>query len=70
MLISDEHFAKFKAIYKEEFGEEAYNKMTEQQLLESAIKLITLMKAVYEPMTKTEFDSIQERRKLTMDKVF
>lgn len=46
MLISDEHFAKFKEIYKKEFGEEEFNKKTEQQLLESATKLITLMRIV------------------------
>ena len=47
MLISNEHFTKFKEIYKEEFGKEAYNKMTEQQLLESATKLLRLVEIVY-----------------------
>ena len=47
MLISDKHFAEFKRLYKEEFGDEAYNKMTEQQLLESATKLLRLVEIVY-----------------------
>lgn len=47
MLISNEHFTKFKELYKEELGEESYNKMTEQQLLESATKLLKLVEIVY-----------------------
>lgn len=47
MKISEKHFLEFKKLCKEEFGEEAYNKMTEQQLLESATKLVTLMEVVY-----------------------
>lgn len=50
MLISDEQFKKFKKLYKEEFGEEKYNKMTEQQLLESATKLLKLVEIVYKPI--------------------
>ncbi len=52
MLISDKHFAEFKRLYKEEFGDEAYNKMTEQQLLESATKLLRLVEIVYRPNNK------------------
>lgn len=52
MLISDEQFSDFKKLFREEFGEEEYNKKTDQQLYESAIKLITLVKIVYEPITK------------------
>jgi len=47
MYISEEHFAKFKVLMKEQVGEEEYSKMTEGQLLESATKLITLMEIVY-----------------------
>jgi len=47
MLISDKHFAGFKELYKKEFGEEEYNKKTEQQLLESATKLLRLIEIVY-----------------------
>lgn len=56
MFISDKHFAEFKRIYKEEFGEEKYNKLTDQQLLESATKLITLMKIVYKPISKEDYE--------------
>jgi hypothetical protein len=49
MLISDKNFIKFKELCKEEFGEEAYSKMTEQQLLESATKLVRLVEILYRP---------------------
>jgi hypothetical protein len=49
MTLSEEQFSQFKKLYKEEFGEEAYNRMTEQQLLESATKLLRLVKIVYRP---------------------
>lgn len=52
MKISEKDFIKFKEIYRAEFGEEEYNKMTEQQLLESATKLLTLVKIVYQPINK------------------
>ena len=41
---------------REQEGEEEYNKMTEQELLNSAIALITLMKAVYKPITKEDYE--------------
>jgi len=47
MQISDKHFAEFKRIYKEEFGEEEFNKRTEQELFEEATKLKSLMEIVY-----------------------
>ena len=62
-MLSKEHFEEYKRIYKEEFGEENFNSRTEAQLFEEAIKLITLMKAVYKPMTKEEYDRVQSRRK-------
>lgn len=47
MQIPEKYFTEFKELYKKEFGEEEYVKMTEQQLLESATKLVTLMEVVY-----------------------
>ena len=45
---------------KEHIGAEAFNKMTEQELLQSAISLVTLMKAVYQPITKEEYGKFNE----------
>jgi len=47
MHISEEHFMEFKRIFKEEFGEEEFNKMSNEQLYEEAVRLISLMEAVY-----------------------
>ena len=55
MHISDEHFVEFKRIYKEEFGEEEFNKRTEQELFESATKLITLVEVVYRHQNKENY---------------
>lgn len=52
MHISDKHFLKFKELMKEKVGEEEFSKMTEQELLHSAIALVTLVKAVYKPIQK------------------
>ena len=62
-MLSKEQFEEYKRIYKEEFGEEKFNSRTEAQLLEEAIKLITLMKIIYKPMTQEEYDRVQSRRK-------
>ncbi len=46
---------------REKMGEEEFNKLSEQEILESATKLLTLVKIVYKPMTQKEFDLIQEK---------
>lgn len=61
MQISDKHFLEFKELMREKVGEEAYSKMTEQELLASATALITLMKVVYRPMTKEDYEKYQEK---------
>lgn len=50
--ISEKYFLEFKKLTLEKVGEEAYSKMTEQELLASATALITLMNAVYRPIKK------------------
>lgn len=62
MQISDKHFLKFKELMKEKVGEEKYSKMTEQELLASAISLITLMKAIYKPITKEDYEKYKVDR--------
>ncbi len=56
MHISNKHFLKFKELMKEKVGEEEYNKLTEQELLNSAIALVTLVKAVYQPIKKEDYE--------------
>ena len=68
MQISEEHLNKFKELLKNKMGEEAFNKLSEQDILENAIKLLTMMKIIYKPMTKKEFDSTQKRIQELQDK--
>ncbi|KKQ82150.1 MAG: hypothetical protein UT05_C0004G0052 [Parcubacteria group bacterium GW2011_GWF2_38_76] len=60
MQISDKHFLEFKKLMRDKVGEEKYNKMTEQELLASAIALITMMKAVYKPITKEAYEKYKK----------
>ena len=61
MQISDKHFLEFKELMKEKVGEEAYSQITEQELLESATKLLTLVRIVYKPITKTEYERLSKK---------
>lgn len=56
MQISEKYFLQFKELMRKKVGEEEYNKVTEQELLNSAIALITLIKAVYKPITKEDYE--------------
>lgn len=60
MNISEKHLNDFKVLLKAKMGEEEFNKLSEQDVLDSAIKLLTLVKIVYQPMTKKEFNSIKK----------
>ena len=60
-MISQEELEKFKAIYKKQFGID----LPDQDALEKATKLFALVKAVYRPMTKEEYDMVQMRREET-----
>ena len=56
MQISDKRFTEFKELMRNKVGEEEYSKMTEQKLLASAITLVTMMKAIYKPITKADYE--------------
>lgn len=60
-MISEEALKEFKVIYKKEFG--IY--LSSKDALERAKKLLNLMKAVYKPMTKEEYEKVQKRKKET-----
>ena len=57
-MISQEELEKFKAIYKKKSGID----LSDQDALEKATKLLTLVRAVYRPITKEEYDIVQKRR--------
>jgi len=58
-MISKEKLKEFKKIYKKRFG----GYLSDQVALEKATKLLNLVKVVYRPMTKEEYDKVQKRRK-------
>ena len=60
-MISKEELKEFKKIYKKRFGEN----LSDQVALEKATKLLNLVKAVYQPMIKEEYDKVQQRREET-----
>ncbi len=62
MVLSDEDIMKFQALYRSELGLE----INKEDAYEKGIKLLTLMSAVYKPMTETEYKFIQKHRTETL----
>ena len=60
-MFSKEELKEFKKIYKERFGKN----LSDQVALEKATKLLNLMRIIYQPMTKEEYDKVQKRREKT-----
>jgi len=60
-MIYKEELKEFKKIYKKRFGEN----LSDQVALEKATQLLNLVKAVYQPMTKEEYDKVQKRKEET-----
>lgn len=58
-MVSEKELEKFKTIYKNRFGVELSN----SDALEKAIKLLSLMKLIYRPMTEQEYKILENRRK-------
>jgi len=61
-MISEEMLKKYKAIYRKKFG----RNISDQEALEQATKLLTLVKAIYKPMTKEDLDKLNKRRSETV----
>ena len=58
-MLNDAQITKFQMLYKNRFGKE----ISREEALESGIKLIRLMKLIYQPMTEEEHKQLQNRRK-------
>jgi hypothetical protein len=56
MEINEEYFTRFKELTRKKLGDEAYEKMTEQELFDIATKLVVLVKAVYKPIPKDLYE--------------
>ena len=58
MEIAPEKLEKFRALWREKFGVE----ITPKEALEKALPLLTLMKAVYQPLTEAECQEVRQRQ--------
>jgi len=57
-MISKEALDEFKKIWKKEFNED----ISDEKALESGTKLLTLMNAIYKPMTKAEYERFNKKK--------
>lgn len=60
MRISPEALEEFKRIYKQEYGKE----LSDAEAYDNASMMLRLIKAVYKPMTKKDYEDITERQKV------
>jgi len=60
-MISAEDLLEFKRIWKKEFNEE----ISDEKALDRAIKLLTLVRIVYKPMTQADYEALEKRRRET-----
>jgi len=56
----EKYLNEFKVLLKEKMDKEEFKKLSEQDILDSAIKLARLVKILYQTMTQREFRTIQE----------
>lgn len=51
-MLTEEHLIKFQELYKRHFGKD----IDRQDALEKASKLLQLMRIIYKPIAKNEFE--------------
>lgn len=62
-MLSNEQITKYQKIYKNYFGKE----ISREEAYEQGVKLVRLIELIYKPMTKDEYEQVQQRRKETGD---
>ena len=60
-MLSDEQIRKFQILYKKRFGKE----IGREEAYEKGVKLLRLVELTYKPMTETDYQKLQKRRKET-----
>lgn len=58
-MLTDEQIKQFQMLWKNSFGEE----ITEEKALEFGTKLVDLMRLIYKPITKEEFNKYEIHKK-------
>ncbi len=64
-MLTEQQITKFQAIYKAKFHKD----LSRKEALEKGIKLVRLMQIIYQPITKEEYQKLQERRKITQEQL-
>ena len=62
-MLSDDQVRKFQALYRNRFGKE----ISREEAYEKGARLIRLVELIYKPMTESEYQKLQERRRETGD---
>lgn len=63
-MLSEEKVKSYQALYKSRFGKE----ISYEEAYEQGTKLLRLIELIYKPMTKVEYQELQERREQIKDK--
>ena len=64
-MISQKALEEYKKIYQKQYGKT----ISDADALEQATKLLNLMKIVYKPMTKEEFDRVSKEQAKPLEPV-
>ena len=62
-MISDKQIKKYQMLYKNRFGKE----ISREEAYVKGAKLIRLIELIFKPITETEYQKLQERRRETDD---
>ncbi len=57
MVLSDKNISGFQNLYKEEFRED----ISEEEAYAEAVKLIELVRAIYKPITKEDYNKYKNK---------
>lgn len=57
-MITDQQITKFQMLYENRFGEE----ISKDEALRKGLRLLRLIKTLYEPMTPEEFERLKNRK--------
>lgn len=61
MNLTDQQITSFQAIYKARFHKD----LSKAEALEKGMKLVRMMQLIYKPMTESDYQKLQERRRQT-----
>ncbi|MCX6740841.1 MAG: hypothetical protein NTY61_00360 [Candidatus Parcubacteria bacterium] len=62
-MLSDEQIIKYQEMVRKRYNRE----ISREEAIENGTKLLRLVELIYKPMTKEEYEQLQERRRQTGD---